>query len=118
MTQTIGIVDVVWRGKRLPVEKGAKFTPGGLKNNTVKFGRGVARSQEFQESDISITTFLPKGVRYDDIVLMDEGELQVITDTGSTFTFPAAFLTKRPTVSDDGKFPLDWNAGEYEEIIS
>lgn len=118
MTQTVGIVDCVWRGRRLPVEKGVKFTPGGIKNNTVKFGRGVARSQEFQESDITITTFLPKGTRYDDIVLMDEAELQVICDTGSTFVFPAAFLLKRPTVTDDGKFTLEWNAGEYEEIVS
>jgi hypothetical protein len=118
MAQTIGIVDIVWRGRRLPVEKGARILLGGLKNNPVVFGRGVAFSRENIASQVTCVTFLAKGARYDDIVTMDEGELQAICDTGAIFTFPAAFLTERPEIDDMGKMTLTWQAGEYEEVIS
>ena len=50
MTQVLGIVDIVWRGRNIPVEKGAKFRKGGIKNNAVTYGRGVGRAQEYQGS--------------------------------------------------------------------
>ena len=40
--QTLGIVDIVWRGQKIPVEKGAKFRVGGIKQNAVTSGRRVA----------------------------------------------------------------------------
>ena len=33
MTQFLGIVDLSWRGQRVPVEKGAKVKIGGIQNN-------------------------------------------------------------------------------------
>lgn len=115
--QTIGIIDIVWGGRRLAVEKGAKILLGGLKNNSVMFGRGVARSQEFVASRVTATIVMPKGLRYDDVVGGDERELQALCDTGSTFVFPAAFITDRPEFGDDGKMAITWEAGEYEEIL-
>lgn len=39
--QTLGIIDIVWQGQKIPVEKGAKVRVGGLKANVVTYGRRV-----------------------------------------------------------------------------
>ena len=33
--QTLGIIDIVWRGRNIPVKQGAKFTVGGIQNTVV-----------------------------------------------------------------------------------
>ncbi|MFN7001787.1 MAG: phage tail tube protein, partial [Elioraea tepidiphila] len=67
MAQTLGIVDVVWRGRRLPVEKGAKFKPGGLVSKPVVTGRRVDRAEEFQPGEVKATTVLLRGQRLADL---------------------------------------------------
>lgn len=117
--QTLGIVDIVWRGKNIPVEKGAKFKPGGIKNNPVTYGRKVGRSQEFVASEVTATTNLERGQRFSDLWDEGEGELQVVCDTGQTFVMNDAFLTDRPDVSggDGGKIELMWSASAPTEIL-
>ncbi|ABS69710.1 conserved hypothetical protein [Xanthobacter versatilis] len=120
MAQVLGIIDIIWRGKKIPVEKGAKLKLGGIKNNPVTYGRRVSRAQEFMASEISATTHLERGKSYSDIYDEGEGELQCICDTGHTFVFPEAFLTDIPemTGGEGGKMDLKWSAGLYEEIMA
>lgn len=119
MAQVLGIVDIVWKGVNIPVEKGAKVKLGGLRNNPVIYGRRVDRAQEFVASEISATTALRRDQRYTDLFTVEEGELQVHCDTGQTFVFADAFMTDPPelTGGEGGKAELKWQAGNYQEIL-
>ncbi len=118
--QTLGIVDIVWGGKRVSVEKGATLKLGGIKNNPVVFGRGVGRAQEYVPTEITATTHLIRGQSFREIYTEGEDELQVICDTGQTFVFPDAFLTDIPqmTGGEGGKLELKWSAGAWEEVLN
>ncbi len=119
MTQYLGIVDIAWRGQRIPVEKGAKLKMGGAQNNAVIFGRQVGRAQEWVASDVTASTHLARGQRFKGLDAGGEGELQVICDTGQTYVIADAFLTERPemTSGEGGKIEMKWMGGEPEELI-
>ncbi|MCP4562014.1 MAG: hypothetical protein GY873_08770 [Bosea sp.] len=121
MTQVLGIVDIIWRGQNIPVEKGAKLTLGGIVNTAVVYGRKVGRAQSFEASEVEAVTALERGQKFKERYgNPGEGELQVQCDTGQTFTWPDAFLVDRRemTGGEGGKVPLKWNAGEPEEITA
>lgn len=116
--QTLGIVDIVWRGRTIPVKKGATFKPGGIQNIPVTYGRKVGRAQEFVGSSVEATTNFERGMRFGTLWDPGEGELQVVCDTGQTFVMRDAFLTERPdlTGGEDGQFTLMWAASAPEEV--
>lgn len=119
--QVLGIVDIYWRGRNIPVEKGAKLRLGGIKNNAVTYGRGVGRAQEFQGSEITAKTHLERGQSALDLFAEGEDELQVICDTGQTFVWQDAFLEgDRPEMTGGagGEIDLKWVGGEPEEVIA
>lgn len=118
--QTLGIIDLVWKGRKLAVEKGAKVMIGGVGNTPVVYGRQVGRAQEFLASEITATVPLERGRAIGEIYTLGEGELQVLCDTGHTYTWPDAFLVGRPTATggEGGKIELKWAAGEPEELIN
>lgn len=122
MAQVLGIVDLIWKGVNLQVAtKGAKLVLGGLRNDTVTYGRTAGRSQQYAESKITATVHLKKGQSYGDIFSVAEGELQAICDTGQTYIFHDAFLTgDHPTITsgEGGNIELNWAASGYEEIIA
>jgi len=121
MAQVLGIVDIVWKGKNIPVEKGAKLRLGGIKNNAVTYGKKAGRAQEFQLSEVTAKTHLEKGQRWGDIYDEGEGELQVHCDTGQIYTFPDAFLVDDipgMTGGGGGEIELKWSAGQWEEVVS
>lgn len=119
MAQVLGIVDIIWRGRNIPVEKGAKIKVGGIKNNVVTYGRKVGRAQEFEGSEVTATTNLEKGQRYGNLWDEGEGELQVVCDTGQTFIFNDAFLTDHPDITggEGGKIELKWAGSAPEEVL-
>lgn len=118
--QVLGIVDIVWRGRNILVEKGAKIKVGGIKNNAVTYGRGVSRAQEFEGSEVTATTHLEKGQRYGSLWTAEEGELQVVCDTGQTYIIADAFLTDIPEITggEGGKIELKWAGSAPEEVLS
>lgn len=121
MTQVLGIIDIVWRGQKIPVEKGAKFKLPGIKNNVVTYGRKAGRAQEYMPGEATATTHLERGVSYSRIFDEREGELQIICDTGHTYTCPDAFLSSDPpemTGGEGGKAELKWTMSDYEEVMS
>lgn len=120
MSQVLGVVGIIWRGRNIPVEKGAKLKLGGFKNNAVVYGRKVGRAREFVGSEITATTHLEKDQSYTSLYDDEEGELQVQCDTNQMFTFPDAFLQEPPemTGGEGGKLELKWSAGEYEEVLT
>jgi len=120
VAQVLGIVDIIWRGRNIPVEKGAKLKIGGIRNNAVVYGRKVGRAQEFFGSEITATTHLEAGQSAKEFNFAGEGELQVQCDTGQTFVFDDAFFSGEPpeiTGGEGGKIELKWSAGEPEEIL-
>lgn len=120
MTQVVGIVDIVWQGKNIPVEKGAKYKPSAIKNNPVEYGRKVGRAQEFKGGEATATTAFEKGQRLSDLYTCEEGELQVHLDTGQVYVHPDAFLSDviEITGGEGGKVQLKWSFGPGEEIIA
>ncbi len=120
MTQVLGIVDIVWQGRNIPVEKGAKLILGGIVNSGVEYGRKVGRAQSFVKSEVEATTAVERGQKFKQLYGVGEGELQVQCDTGQVFTWPDAFLVDRRemTGGEGGKVPLKWEAGEPEEIVA
>lgn len=117
--QNLGIVDVVWQGRDIPVEKGAKFTPGGIKNASVTYGRKVGRAQEYMGFKASATTNLERGQRLGNLLTPGEGELQVVCDTGQTFVCRDAFLVEAQEVTggEGGKIELSWEGSAAEEVL-
>jgi glucose/arabinose dehydrogenase len=120
MAQVLGIVDVTWRGRRLDVEKGAKFKPGGTVSKPVVTGRKVDRAEEFQAGEVKATTTLKRGQRLSDVYTRQEGELVVLCDTGQTYSWPDAFLSEllEVTGGEGGKIELTWTVGEAEELLN
>ncbi|PDT05701.1 hypothetical protein CO666_03605 [Rhizobium chutanense] len=120
MAQVLGVVDIVWRGRNIPVEKGAKAKIGGMQNVVVTYGRKAGRAEEFVASEIEAVTALEKGQRYGNLWDTGEGELQAVCDTGQTFVWNDAFLTERPDITggEGGKITLKWGGGEPEEILA
>ncbi|NIX75386.1 phage tail tube protein [Microvirga terricola] len=120
MTQVVGIIDIVWKGTNIPVEKGAKAKFGGLTNNPVVVGRSVMRAQEFKAGEVSAKTALRRGQSAKELFKNEEGELQVQFDTGQTYIWPDAFLSgdiPDITGGEGGQIELKWSVGEPEEII-
>lgn len=122
MAQVLGIVDIIWLGRNLPVEKGAKIRVGGIKNNAVTFGRKVGRAQEYQGSEVTATTNLEKGQRFSQLYTSQvEGELQVVCDTGQTFVIADAFFVDdipEITGGEGGKIELKWAGSSPEEVLA
>ena len=119
MAKVLGIVDIIWRGRNIPVEKGAKIKIGGIKNNPVTYGRKVARAQEFEGSEVTATTNLEQDQRYGSLWSAGEGELQVVCDTGQTYILADAFLTDIPEITggEGGKIELKWAGSAPEEVL-
>lgn len=121
MAQTLGLIDLSWKARKLDIERGAKLKLGGMKNNPVIRGRKVDRAQEFEASEVTATIALERGQKLLEVIGDgSEGELIARTDTGHTYTFPDAFLTNRPemTGGEGGKIELMWAAGEVEELLN
>ncbi|MFG1466827.1 phage tail tube protein [Xanthobacter sp. DSM 24535] len=118
MAQVLGIIDLLWRGKNIPIEKGAKLRLGGIKNTAVTYGRKVGRAQEYQGSEVTAKTYLEAGQSYGSVYDEGEGELQVVCDTGQTFVFPDAFLLDPPEMTGGESHELKWNASGYQEILA
>jgi hypothetical protein len=117
-TQVLGIVDITWNGVKLPVESGATFQRGGLRNTTVIAGRQTFRSQKMMQSKVSATIPFQAGQSMTDITGTSAGELQFSCDTGQNFVIPTAWLVEDPqlTTGDGGKLKLDWEGGEALEL--
>ena len=121
MAQSLGIVDIIWKGKQLPVEaKTGKFKLGGLMNTPVVLNRRVDRSQHFEHSEVTATIPLERGVSLVDLFNPDPGELQVKCDTGQTYILPDAVIGNRPgaTAGEGGKVEIMWFGDEAEELVA
>ena len=119
-TMSIGIIDIYWLGKKIDAEKGARFTLPGYNNNPVNAGRRTYRSQEWMHGECTASTVFSRGRSAEDFAPGAEGELQIVCDSGQTYTSPDAFLTKRPQITggDGGKVELVWNFSTYSELLA
>jgi hypothetical protein len=120
MAQTLGIVEIIWRGTKLSPEKGAKVRLGGLKNTAIVYGRKIGRHQEMETSMVTAVVPYERGMRLLPLWADGEGQLQVLCDTGQTLVFNDAFLTNRPeaTSGEGGKVEVTWEASPGDEILN
>lgn len=119
-SQVLGIVDITWNGTKLPVESGATFQRGGLRNKTVIAGRQVFHAQEMIQSKVSATIPFQKGTSLTGLTGNSVGELQFTCDTGQNFVVGDAFIVGDPqlTTGDGGKLKIDWEGGEALELTT
>ena len=120
MAQTLGIIDLVWQGTTLDIEKGAKVKLGGYKQNAVLVQGKTHYAREWEASEITATTVLQRGQKVSDLFLAGTGELQANADTGQSFIWPDAFISNRPevTAGEGGKVEVKWMGGPYRELIN
>lgn len=119
MAQVLGLIEVSWRGNKIPVEKGGKVKLGGLMQKGMVVGQQTDYAQEYEMSEVTVTTRLRRGDSLLDIFAPGAGELQVLCDTGQTYTFPDAFVSNRPefTAGEGGKVQVKWNASNAAELV-
>lgn len=120
MAQTLGLIEVIWRGVKITVEKGGTFQAGGLMNHAVITGKQVDFAQEMIAGKCTATKRLTRGETLSALWAAGQGELQVQCDTGQTFIVPDAFLTNTPsfTAGEGGKVPLEWAFGTVTEVAN
>jgi hypothetical protein len=118
-SQTLGIVEIYWNGSQVPIEPGATFTLGGLRNTPVIVGAQVMRAQKMFVSEINATSVVAAGQNVSDAFTTGEGELQIQCDTLQMFVWPDAFLIDAVeiTAGEGGKVKLKWNAGTPQESV-
>lgn len=121
MAQTVGIIDIIWRSRKIDTEKGASFSSGGLINNPVVAGRKLHNCQEWKEGMVECTTVLKAGELPSSLYDVRTGELQCVLDTGQTVVWSGAFqVGERPkvTAGEGGKVALKWAVGEAQELLA
>ncbi|MDA8049963.1 MAG: phage tail tube protein [Rhodospirillales bacterium] len=120
MAQSLGVVDIIWAGQKLPIEKGATFKQGGLINKSVMAGRQVFYSQEMMPTEVKASTPLQGGQSMAAILAASPGELQFVCDTGQTYVVTGAFIVDQAEITggEGGKMTLVWNGPAAEELIS
>ena len=120
MAQVLGIIDLIWNGTTLDVEKGATVMLGGFQQKEVVTESDVHYARENVASEIEATVVLQRGQKLSDIYLAGAYELQANCDTGQSFVWPGAFLSNRPkvTAGEGGKVQLQWRAGTYQELLN
>lgn len=119
MTQSLGVVDVIWNGVKFAAEKGANFKQGGLVNKAVYAGRQTFRSQEPMASVVSCSTPFLGSSSIEAILAPGEAELQFVCDTGQTYVIANAFIVEQIelTGGEGGKMKLTWNGNKAEELL-
>ena len=119
MAASIGIIELWWKGTKYAVIKGASLKLPGVKNNDQPAGYELVRSQEFQAGSVRATVLIKAGMSLAALNAGAEAELQVKADTGQIWTFPDAFITENPELSDDGgKAPVVWHMSTYSELTN
>lgn len=119
MAQVLGITDIIWRGQNIPVEKGSTVKLGGIKGMPVVTGRRVDEAREFEASEIKGTFALRRGMSLLAIFAPGQAGLEVLCDTGQSYSWTDAFVTNRPeaTSGEGGKVEIIWAAGEPNEVV-
>lgn len=121
MAQVLGVVQLFWRGTEIPVENGTTYRPAGMAQTPVNYGRRTSHAQQYMHGECTAVTNLEAGQRLDELLARGEGELQVLCDTGQTFTHTDAFLSgdiPNITGGEGGKISLTWSFSEGEEVAA
>jgi hypothetical protein len=120
VSQSLGIIDLLWGGMKLSVDKGATFMTGGLISTVVIAGRSVTNSQQYMAAKVTASFPLTKGMSIASLKALNGTEMQVICDTGQTYTINGAFLTKDPTVKGGpgNNVSAEWGGPEAQEVLS
>ncbi len=125
--QVLGIVDLVWNGVKLPIDKGGTFKQGGIVNKAQTAGRQVFNSQAYMESTVDASIPYRKGDTLAPYAGSITAELQFVCDTGQTYSIPDAFVTGQPQISgggggsgggSGGSLKITWAGSAAQEVIN
>lgn len=112
--QVLGIIDLYWGGTKIDIKPGGSVKLGGMINSAVIYGRQVGRAQKMATSEISVKAIVKAGMNVSDTFGTSlEQELQVLCDTGQTFTWDTAFRQGELdiTVGENSEIDLKFAAG-------
>lgn len=121
MTQVLGIIDLIWLGTKLPVNKGGTFRQGGIVNQAMTAGRQTFNSQQYKESSVDASVPFRTGDSLAPYSSGQVGELQFVCDTGQTYVIADAFVVGQPEISGggtDGVVKLKWAGSAAQEVIN
>jgi hypothetical protein len=120
MAQALGIVNIVWNGQKMAVEKGSTFQNGGLQQKAVVNGKQIDYADEMVAGKAMCTKRLLRGDSLFGIWTTGTGELQMQCDTGQTYVIPDAFLTNTVnwTGGEGGKVKMEWAFGIATELLN
>ncbi|NHO33330.1 phage tail tube protein [Acetobacter fallax] len=119
MAESVGVLSIWWLGTQYDCQKGSSIRLPAMRNVTQVAGYTAHRSREFQQGQVKATPLLLVGQSLETFNPGDEGELQVLADTGQSWVFPDAYITDAPTLTDDGgKMPITWEMSTYSETTS
>ncbi|GBQ15258.1 hypothetical protein CFR78_04215 [Komagataeibacter rhaeticus] len=117
--QTVGVFRAWWNGQQIEIKPGATVRLPGTQNKTEIAGGTGFRYQQYQVGQFKCTPVLVKGSSLAAFQPGDEGELQVLADTGQQWVFPDAYILDAPDLADSGgNMPLTFNMNTYKELLS
>ncbi|OUJ13100.1 phage tail tube protein, partial [Acetobacter sp. DsW_063] len=90
MADSLGILTIWWLGTRYDCQKGSSLRLPAMKNVTQVAGYTAHKSKEFQAGEAKATPLLLQGQSLAAFNPGDSGELQILADTGQSWTFPDA----------------------------
>ncbi len=114
----LGIIEVAFQGRNIPIKPGGTLRLGGVVNSPVVFGQTVAPAGKMMASEISVKAVLQTGDSIAAMLPSGQGELQVSCDTGQMFIFANAFVEDAPTLTagDNSEIDVKFSAGTYVEV--
>ena len=125
--QVLGIVDLVWNGVKLPIDKAGSFKQGGIVNKAMTAGRQVFNSQSYMASEVSASIPFRNGDSLAPYAGSVIAELQFVCDSGQTYSIPDAFVSGQPEISggggggsggSGGSLKITWAGSAAVEIIN
>jgi hypothetical protein len=115
--QSLGIIDLIFGGTKLAVDKGASFMTGGLISTPVVAGRQITNSQQMMPASVKASFPLTAGMSLAALKALNGSELQVKCDTGQTYIINGAFFSKDPAVKGGGgsNVSAEWSGQPAQE---
>ncbi len=121
VAQSLGIIGLTWGGMRLSVDaKSSSFSRGGLVNTAVVAGQTVRQAQSYVAPMVKASFPLDKGMSLSALTALNGSELQVVCDSGQTYTINGAFITKDPMVKGGpgNNVSVEWSGDPAVEVLS
>jgi hypothetical protein len=121
ISQSLGIITLIWGGQTLNVDKSSSFSPGGPIDKMVMNGNQITYStDQVTPSMVDAKFVLQKGQSITALKALNGSEMQIECDSGQTFTIASARLTKdiKITGGATNNCSASWGGTPATEVIA